>query len=112
MSAAVTLAGAAPGLAPDWHSIDWRKVYRNVRRLQARIVKALRAGRWGKVKALVYLLVHSLINHDWLLANVPMDKAILHKWLKAGFLQKRVFFATTEGTPQGGILSPALANRT
>src|SRR5258708_3715713 len=59
MSAAATLAGAAPGLATDWHSLDWRKVYRNVRRLQARIVKAVRAGRWGKVKALVYLLTHS-----------------------------------------------------
>src|SRR5262249_41526641 len=52
------------------------------------------------------------ISHDWLLAHVPMDKVILQKWLKAGFLEKGVFFATTEGTPQGGIISPALANRT
>jgi RNA-directed DNA polymerase len=52
------------------------------------------------------------ISHDWLLANVPMDKVILRKWLKAGFLEKNVLFATTEGTPQGGIISPALANRT
>jgi RNA-directed DNA polymerase len=245
MSAAATLAGAAPGLGTDWHSIDWKKVHRNVRRLQARIVKAVREGRWGKVKALVYLLTHSFsgralailrvvsnsgaktpgvdnilwntpdaktaafntlrrhgyrpqplrrvyiskgngklrplgiptmtdramealhlhgldpieetqadrdsygfrlnrccadalqqchqllrcdgaswilegdikscfdrISHDWLLANVPMDKVILRQWLKAGFLEKRVLFATTEGTPQGGIISPALANRT
>jgi RNA-directed DNA polymerase len=246
MSQVATPAGAAPGPAIDWHSIDWKKVYRTVRRLQARIVKAVRAGRWGKVKALVYLLTHSFsgralailrvvnnsgartpgvdgilwdspeaktaafstlrrhgyqpqplyrvyipksngkmrplgiptmtdramqalyllgldpieealadqhsygfrldrccadalehchqvlrgqhgarmvlegdikscydrISHDWLLANVPMDKVILHKWLKAGFLEKGVLFATTEGTPQGGIISPALANRT
>jgi RNA-directed DNA polymerase len=246
MSAAAMPAGAAPGLAPDWHSIDWKKVYRTARRLQARIVKALRAGRWGKVKALVYLLTHSFagralailrvvpnsgartpgtdgvvwnspeaktaafstlrrhgyrpqpprrvyipksngkkrplgiptmadramqalyllgldpieetladrhsygsrlgrccadaleqvhktlmgrhgarqalegdiescydrISHDWLLAHVPMDKAILQKWVKAGFLEEGAFFATTEGTPQGGIISPALANRT
>ena len=59
MSAAATLAGAAPDLASDWHSIDWRKVWRNVRRLQARIVKAVREGRWVEVKALVYLLTHS-----------------------------------------------------
>jgi RNA-directed DNA polymerase len=59
MSAAEMHAGAAPGCAPDWHSIDWKKVWCTVRRLQARIVKAVRAGRWGKVKALVYLLTHS-----------------------------------------------------
>ncbi len=246
MSAAEMPAGAAPGPAVDWHSIDWWKVYRTVRRLQARIVKAVRAGRWGKVMALVYLLTHSFsgralailrvvtnsgaitpgvdgilwntpedkgaafsalrrhgyqpqplrrvyipksngklpplgiptvvdramqalhllgldpleetladrnsfgfrqgrccadalrrchqllgiphgarwilegdikscydrISHDWLLANVPMDKVILRKWLKAGFLEEGVLFATTEGTPQGGIISPALANRT
>ena len=244
MSAAETLAGAAPDLASDWHSIDWKKVKRNVRRLQARIVKAVREGRWGKVKALVYLLTHSFsgralailrvisnsgaktpgvdgvtwntpeaktaafstlrrhgyrpqplrrvyilksngkmrplgipvmadramealhllafdpiaeihadrnsygfrlgrncadalqqcrkvlqgsdssdwvlegdikscfdkINQDWLLTNVPLDKVILQKWLKAGFLEKGVLHATTEGTPQGGIISPALAN--
>ena len=59
MSQAATLAGAAPGLAVDWHSINWKKVYRTVRRLQARIVKAVREGKWHKVKALVYLLTHS-----------------------------------------------------
>jgi RNA-directed DNA polymerase len=59
MSATLDGAGAAPDLATAWHSIDWKRVYRTVRRLQARIVKAVRAGRWGKVKALVYLLTHS-----------------------------------------------------
>src|SRR5437763_16301545 len=59
MSRAATLAGATPDSALDWHSINWKKVYRTVRRLQARIVKAVREGRWGKVKALVYLLTHS-----------------------------------------------------
>jgi RNA-directed DNA polymerase len=248
MSAAATLAGAAPDLAPGWHSINWRKVWRNVRRLQARIVKATQEGRWGKVHALVYLLTHSYsgraaailrvttnagattpgvdgetwdtpelkaeafsklrrrgyqpqplrrvyipksgdpsklrplgiptatdramqalyllgldpiaettadansygfrrgrccadaldqchkilsrrpaatwilegdikacfdrIGHDWLLTHIPMDKVILRKWLRAGFIEKDVFVATTEGTPQGGICSPALANWT
>jgi RNA-directed DNA polymerase len=28
------------------------------------------------------------INHDWLAANVPMDKGILLKWLKAGLIHK------------------------
>ena len=51
------------------------------------------------------------ISHNWLLDHIPMDKEMLGKWLKAGFLEKHVLFATTEGTPQGGIASPALANR-
>jgi RNA-directed DNA polymerase len=50
------------------------------------------------------------ISHDWLLAHVPMDKAMLQKWLKAGFMDKRVLYPTDEGTPQGGIISPVLAN--
>jgi len=246
MSAASTPAGAAPGLTPDWHAIDREAVHRNVRRLQARIVKAVRAGKWHKVKALVYLLTHSFsgralailrvvsndgaktpgvdrvrwhtpeaktaafhtlrrrgyrpqplrrvyipkangktrplgiptltdramqalyllgldpiaetdadvnsygfrlerscadalrqchrllsgkhraewvlegdirscfdrIDHDWLLTHIPMDRVLLRKWLKAGYLERGVAFATTEGTPQGGIISPALANQT
>ena len=246
MSAAEMLAGAAPERTPDWHSIDWRKVWRTVRRLQARIVKAVTEGRWNKVKALVYLLTHSFsgralailrvvsnsgaktpgvdgilwntpeaksaafntlrrhgyqpqplrrvyipksngkrrglgiptmtdramqalyllgldpiaesqadghsygfrrerrcadalaqthlllshrhgpewilegdikacfdrISHDWLLTHVPMDQQLLRQWLKAGFLEKHAWFATTEGTPQGGTISPVLANWT
>jgi RNA-directed DNA polymerase len=50
------------------------------------------------------------MDHDWLVANVPMDTAILKLWLKAGYLEKDVFNSTDEGTPQGGIISPAVAN--
>src|SRR4051812_26264373 len=246
MTAAEMLAGAAPERTPDWHSINWKKVWRTVRRLQARIVKAVAEGRWNKVKALVYLLTRSFsgralailrvvsnsgartpgvdgipwntpeaksaafaalrrhgyqpqplrrvfipksngqrrglgiptmtdramqalhllgfdpiaeshadghsygfrrerrcadalaqthcvlshrhgpqwilegdikacfdrISHPWLLTHVPMDQQLLRKWLNAGFLEKHAWFATTEGTPQGGIISPALANWT
>jgi len=246
MSQAKKPCGAAPSRVQDWHSINWKKVFRAVRRLQARIVKAIREGRWNKVRSLVYLLTHSFsgralailrvttnrgastpgvdrviwntpesktaafdtlrshgytplplrrvyipksngklrplgipcmidraqqalyllgldpivetqadytsygfrlhrncadalvqchrllcknlspvwifegdiracydrIDWDWLLQNIPMNKSILSKWLKAGFIEKNVFHATTEGTPQGGIISPALANRT
>lgn len=52
------------------------------------------------------------INHDWLLANVSMDKSILRKWLKAGFMEKNTFYRTEAGTPQGSIISPVLANLT
>lgn len=52
------------------------------------------------------------ISHDWMLANIPTDKAILRKWLKAGFIWKGRMFATEAGTPQGGIVPPVLANMT
>src|SRR5216684_4238852 len=50
------------------------------------------------------------ISHPWLLSHVPMDKTILNKWLKAGYMDKSVLYATDDGTPQGGICSPVLAN--
>jgi RNA-directed DNA polymerase len=59
MTAVATQAGAPFSVKIDWPGIDWRKVKRNVRRLQARIVKAIEAGKWGKAKALQHLLTHS-----------------------------------------------------
>ena len=50
------------------------------------------------------------ISHDWLLTHVPMDRVILQKWLKAGYMENHVLHETTDGTPQGGIISPALSN--
>jgi RNA-directed DNA polymerase len=52
------------------------------------------------------------INHDWLLAHIPTETPILQKWLKAGYMEDRVLYPTEEGTPQGGIISPVLANLT
>ncbi len=59
MTAGSALAGASSHKEIDWNQIDWQKVKGNVRRLQVRIVKAIEAGRWGKVKALQRLLTRS-----------------------------------------------------
>jgi len=246
MKAKNKLACAASGEMRDWRATNWQKVNQNVRRLQVRIVKATREGRWGKVKALQRLLTHSYsgkalavrrvtenqgkntpgvdrevwdtpgkkaqavktlrqrgytpkplrriyipksngrqrplgiptmtdramqalyllaldpvaettadpnsygfrkerstadaiarcqlvlakrdsarwilegdikscfdkISHEWLMDNIPLEKAILRKWLKAGYMEKNVLYPTEEGTPQGGVASPVLANMT
>jgi RNA-directed DNA polymerase len=52
-------AGAVSHDTMDWHAIDWRRVHQTVRRLQVRIVKAVQASRWGKVRVLQHLLTHS-----------------------------------------------------
>ena len=232
-----TATVCAPPAEVEWHQIDWSKCHSNVRRLQARIVKATKEGRWGKVKALQHLLTHSLsgkalavkrvtenqgkrtpgvdrvtwstpgakskavaslrqrgyrpqplrrvyipkangkrrplgiptmkdramqalyllalepvaettadsnsygfrperscadaiqacfnavrrqvsaqwilegdikgcfdnISHEWLLENIPTNKTILRKWLKAGFIEEKTLFPTDTGTPQGGL---------
>jgi RNA-directed DNA polymerase len=246
MTAVVTHAGAFSHTDGRWTAINWRQTHQNVRRLQARIVKATQAGRWGKVKALQRLLTHSFsgralavrrvtenqgkrtpgvdrqvwdtpekkmkaietlrrrgyqplplrriyipksngrrrplsipvmkdramqalcllgldpiaettadpnsygfrkgrstadaiaqcftalsrktsasyilecdikscfdeISHSWLLTHIPMDKQILHRWLKAGFMDQNIMYPTDRGTPQGGVASPVLMNLT
>jgi RNA-directed DNA polymerase len=46
-------------LTRQWKSIDWKKVRSYVNRLQTRIAKATREGKWNLVKRLQYLLTHS-----------------------------------------------------
>jgi RNA-directed DNA polymerase len=246
MTAVVPRTGALSHATVAWHTINWYAVHRTVRRLQARIVKAVQAGRWGKVRALQHLLTHSFsgkalavrrvtendgrqtpgvdgilwdtpakkiraleelrqrdyraqplrriyipktgstnrwrplsiptmhdramqalylltldpiaetlgdpnsygfrkerapadameqcfnvlarrhapqwilegdiracfdeFSHAWLRAHIPMERAILQKWLKAGFMDKHVLSPTEMGVPQGGICSPVIAN--
>lgn len=52
------------------------------------------------------------INHEWLLNHVHMDTVTLRKWLKSGVVDAGQLQRTDNGTPQGGIISPTLANIT
>jgi RNA-directed DNA polymerase len=96
----------------DGHSYGFRLERRCADALeQTHLLLGNRHGpRWileGDIKA-----CFDRISHEWLLTHVPMDRQLLRRWLEAGFLEKQSWFATTEGTPQGGIISPALANWT
>jgi RNA-directed DNA polymerase len=48
--------------------------------------------------------------HNWMLANIPLDKRILNQFLKAGYIYDGILYRNYSGTPQGGIISPILAN--
>jgi RNA-directed DNA polymerase len=56
------------------------------------------------------------VNHNWLIKFVEHrigDKRVIRliqKWLKAGVLEEGLEIATTQGTPQGAVISPFLAN--
>ena len=50
------------------------------------------------------------MSHQWIRQHIPMNKKVLSKWLKMGVMVDKTFSETTEGVPQGGIISPTIAN--
>jgi RNA-directed DNA polymerase len=74
---ASSLTGAPSHPENEWHDINWRQVNQEVRRLQARIVKATQENRWGKVKALQRLLTRSFSGRALAVRRVTENKG---KW--------------------------------
>ena len=50
------------------------------------------------------------ICQQWMLEHTPMDRDVLRKWLQAGYVEDGKLYPSRKGTPQGGIISPTLAN--
>jgi RNA-directed DNA polymerase len=52
------------------------------------------------------------ISHEYLLKAIGAfpGRELVKQWLKAGYVEEEMFYATERGTPQGGVISPLLAN--
>jgi RNA-directed DNA polymerase len=98
--------GAAFHAELHWPAINWRAMNGNVEQCFTALCHP--NPQWvleGDIKS-----CFDNISHEWLLAHVPMDKAILRAWLKSVYMEEQVLYETEDGTPQGGTISPVLAN--
>lgn len=52
------------------------------------------------------------ISHEWVIEHIPMDKVVLWKFLKCGYIEESVYHPTERGVPQGGCISSVICNMT
>lgn len=57
-----------------WSDINWTEAYDYVNRLQIRLVKATKKGKWNLVKRLQYLLTHSFFAKAITVKKVTQNK--------------------------------------
>lgn len=50
------------------------------------------------------------ISHEWIMKHIPVDKELLLKFLKCGYVENGVYYPTERGIPQGGSLSTVICN--
>jgi group II intron reverse transcriptase/maturase len=103
----------------------WKEDFLGLIRVPAGAQSTRRAGRFmggnhtQEVNWILDLDIRSFfdkVRHDWMIKFVEHrvgDKRIIRliqKWLKAGVMEQGRWFETVEGTPQGSVISPVLAN--
>jgi hypothetical protein len=71
---AENVACASSAAVAHWDQIDWKQCEQRVARLQARIVKASRVSRWGKVRCLQRLLTCSFSGKALAVKRVTENK--------------------------------------
>ena len=70
----------------------------------------------GKAKSAKWVLEGNIkgcfdnISHDWILKNIPLDKKLLKKWLRSGYIETKKLFPTEKGTAKGSPISPTICN--
>jgi RNA-directed DNA polymerase len=50
------------------------------------------------------------VSHKWIMDNIPIDKGILEKFMKCGYIDAGELFPTDQGTGQGSAISPVIFN--
>ncbi|NQE46419.1 hypothetical protein C5S31_10395 [ANME-1 cluster archaeon GoMg2] len=58
----------------QWTDVNWKKVEEHVNRLQTRITKVAKEGKWHLVKRLQYLLTHSFYAKLLAVKNVTQNR--------------------------------------
>ncbi|WP_216848971.1 group II intron reverse transcriptase/maturase [Pedobacter sp. L105] len=97
-------------MSADWNSYGFRPERGTADAIEQLFIGlgTSRSSQWileGDIKA-----CFDQISHEWMLRHIPMDKKVLLQWLKAGYVESGKLFPTNQGTPQGGLASPTLAN--
>jgi len=77
-----------------------------------RIMKNIMPGNWNWVFEGDFKSCFDTLSHDFILKQIKGFSLyrLIEKFLKAGYVDNDVFYSTNEGTPQGGLISPLLAN--
>ena len=74
------IAGAPLTKVINWKSIIWKTVEDHVNRLQLRIAKAIKIGRYGKAKALQWILTHSFFAKLLAVRRVTQKRRQVNSW--------------------------------
>jgi RNA-directed DNA polymerase len=95
----------------DPHSFGYR-MFRSAKDACTAIRDFLAEGKGGEIWVLDADITGCFdnIRHDWLLKHIPVPREVLRQVLKSGYMYEGRFYPTCRGVPQGGIISPVLAN--